>query len=287
MPGVGPVPLGRPIAHTRIHVLGEDGQPVADGEHGEIWIGGRGVAAGYLGRPDLTAERFVSDPFAADGSRMYRTGDIGSLRDGVLQFHGRADDQVKLRGFRIELGDVEAAALAADPAVFEAVAAVRRLAEHDARLVLYVTSRRADAVLPLRLRTVLRETLPPYMRPQHIEVIAHMPHTPNGKIDRNALPQPSAAPARGGMQTRMEYLATLWRDTIGVPEVRPGDNFFELGGDSLLAVDMMARVERDTGVRLSVLQVATGTLETLAQQVSRSEPARGGFFARLRGAFGR
>ena len=304
--GEGPVPLGLPIANTRIHILDEarnllasssgvfehpppappSPRPeAADSPVGEIWIGGSGVAAGYLGRPDLTAERFAPDPFANDGSRMYRTGDLGSLRSGALHFHGRADDQVKLRGFRIELGDVEAAAIAADPAVHEAVAAVRRFAEHDARLVLYVTTRQDDPALPARLRVALRDRLPHYMRPQHIEVIPHMPHTPNGKIDRNALPQPGAAPAHGA-QSRMDYLAALWRETIGVPEVRPSDNFFELGGDSLLAVDMMARVERDTGVRLSVLQVATGTLETLAQQVSRSEPARGGLFARLRNALG-
>ena len=278
---------------SRAAVEGPMARPAAaDFPMGEIWIGGRGVADGYLGRADLTAQRFLPDPFAGDGSRMYRTGDLGSLRGGVLHFHGRADDQVKLRGYRIELGDVEAAA-ANDAGVREAVAAVRRFAEHDARLVLYVSARQAgDATLAARVRAALRESLPPYMRPQHIEVVAAMPKTPNGKIDRNALPLPIGqdAPApsaqAGAVASNDDYLAALWRETIGVDDVRATDNFFELGGDSLLAVDMMARVERDTGVRLSVLAIATGTLETLAQQIARGTPARGGWFARLRGAFG-
>jgi amino acid adenylation domain-containing protein len=292
-PGTGAVPLGAPIANTRIHVLDERLEPVAAGAQGEIWIGGAGVADGYLGRPELTAERFRLDPFAADGSRMYRTGDVGSLRDGVLHFHGRDDDQIKLRGFRIELGDVEAAARG-DAGVREAAAAVRRFGEHDARLVLYVTVRQADEGLAARLRQSLRETLPPYMRPQHIEVIAAMPKTPNGKLDRNALPLPimatavDAAPPATAEVSREDYLAAVWREMIGVTEVRAADNFFELGGDSLLAVDMMARVERDTGVRLSVIAIATGSLETLAQTIARGVPATGGggWLSRLRGAIG-
>jgi amino acid adenylation domain-containing protein len=289
--GHDPVPLGRPIANTRCYVLDADLKPVASGAHGEIWIGGAGVADGYLGRPDLTEERFKSDPFALDGSRIYRTGDIGSVRDGVLYFHGRADDQIKLRGYRIELGEVEAAAVA-DPVVLEAVAMVHSVDETDARLALYITARRADGELAARLRQSLREILPPYMRPQHIEVLATMPKTPNGKIDRNALPlpiAPIAAPAiaPGDGESRDDYLAAIWRAMIGVADVRPADNFFELGGDSLLAVDMMARVERDTGVRLSVLAIATGTLETLAQTIARGAPGSGGgWFSRLRSAIG-
>ena len=287
----GAIPLGWPIANTRIHILDADDQPVAPGAQGEIWIGGAGVADGYLGRADLTAERFKPDPFADDGSRMYRSGDIGSLQGGVLHFHGRADAQVKLRGFRIELGDVETAARA-DPAVREAVAAVRSFGEHDARLVLYVTARDAGNDPGARLRQRLREVLPPYMRPQHIEVLATMPNTPNGKIDRNALPLPimhGAAPAAGAAEggARDEYLAAVWREMIGVDDVRAADNFFELGGDSLLAVDMMARVERDTGVRLSVLAIATGTLETLAQTIaSGASASTGGWFSRLRSVIG-
>ena len=288
-PGQGAVPLGRPIANTRILVLDANDRPLAPGVQGEIWIGGAGVADGYLGRPDLSAERFCVVASASDGGRMYRTGDIGSFRDGVLYFHGRADGQVKLRGFRIELGDVEAAA-STEACVREAIAAVRSFGEHDARLVLYVTQRHADGELAVRLRKKLRESLPPYMRPQHIEVLATMPKTPNGKVDRHALPMPiapiaSPAVAAVGGGARDDYLAAIWRELIGVAEVRPADNFFELGGDSLLAVDMMARVERDTGVRLSVLVIATGTLDTLAQTIARGASSSAvGWFSRLRSA---
>ncbi|MGN6517925.1 MAG: amino acid adenylation domain-containing protein [Dokdonella sp.] len=291
-PGDGPVPLGRPIANTRIHVLDESGHPLGEGEHGEIWIGGDGVADGYLNRPDLTADRFRADPFANDGSRMYRTGDVGSLRDGVLYFHGRADDQVKLRGFRIELGDIEAAAHE-DPLVREAAAAVREFGSHDQRLVLYVTSRDRYGDLAGRLRERLRESLPPYMRPSHIVVLETMPTTPNGKTDRKALPMP---PEQGGHaddapsvphDARVNYLAALWCELIGVAEARADDNFFDLGGDSLLAVDMMARVERETGVRLNVLAIATGTLGSVAEMLPRERTAKqGGWMSRLRGLFG-
>jgi amino acid adenylation domain-containing protein len=290
--GEGPVPLGRPIANTRIHVLDEAGRPLGAGERGEIWIGGDGVADGYLNRPDLTAERFRVDPFADDGSRMYRTGDVGSLEDGVLYFHGRADDQVKLRGFRIELGDIEAAAHE-DPLVREAAAAVREFGSHDQRLVLYVTSRDRYGDLAGRLRERLRESLPPYMRPNHIVVLETMPTTPNGKTDRKALPMPSE---QGGhaddatsapVDARVNYLAALWCELIGVAEARVDDNFFDLGGDSLLAVDMMARVERETGVRLNVLAIATGTLGSVAEMLPRERAAKqGGWMSRLRGLFG-
>lgn len=287
-----PVPLGRPIANTRIHVLDAAGQAVAPGERGEIWIGGDGVADGYLNRPDLTAERFRADPFAADGSRMYRTGDAGSLRDGVLQFHGRIDDQVKVRGFRVELGDIEAAAHE-DPLVREAAAAVREFGPHDQRLVLYVTARDRFGDLATRLRERLRDTLPAYMRPSHIVVVESMPTTPNGKIDRKALPPPAeqaapaAAPAAAVVDARETYLAALWCELIGVAAVQADDNFFDLGGDSLLAVDMLARVERETGTRLNVLAIATGTLASIATALPQeSATLRGGWLSRLRGWIG-
>jgi amino acid adenylation domain-containing protein len=290
--GQGAVPLGRPIAGTRIYVLDEQGKPVADGVHGEICIGGEGVADGYLGRADLTQERFRPDSYVGAGASMYRTGDIGSMQQGVLHFHGRNDDQIKLRGFRVELGDVEAAA-AADPSVSETAAVLHSFGEHDARIVLYVTTRSADSEITTRLRHSLRDALPPYMRPQHIEVLAAMPKTPNGKIDRKALPSPFVpaavvppAPQSPG-DSHSDYLAAIWREIIGVDDVRAADNFFELGGDSLLAVDMMARVERDTGVRLTVLAIATGTLESLSQTIGRGvASANRGWFARLRSAIG-
>lgn len=295
-PGEGVISLGRPIANTRIHVLDGDGQPVAPGAIGEIWIGGEGVAEGYLGRPDLTAARFQPDPFAADGSRMYRTGDLGSLHDGVLQFHGRVDDQVKLRGFRIELGDIEAAAHE-DPLVREAAAAVRDFGDGDQRLVLYVTARDSYGDLAARLRDRLRETLPAYMRPSHFVVLERIPTTPNGKTDRKALPMPTDVALGAGQQQaatvanaddRVAYLASVWRDLVGIAEVHADDNFFELGGNSLLAVDMMARVERETGMRLNILTVATGTLGSIAVMLPDGQAATTstGWLSRLRGALG-
>lgn len=291
-PGDGPVPLGRPIANTRIHLLDKDGHPVADGERGEIWIGGDGVADGYLHRPDLTAERFCLDPFAGDGSRMYRTGDIGSLRDGVLHFHGRADDQVKLRGYRIELGDIEAAALE-DARVRAAAAAVRDFGNGSQRLVLYVVPREGGDEPVAELREHLREALPAYMRPNHIVVLDALPTTPNGKTDRKALPMPAdrgahAAPAAEQPgDARIAYLAALWCELLGLDEARAEDNFFDLGGDSLLAINMIARVERDTGKRLNVLAIATDPLGILADMLPGEGVAkRRGWMARLRGLFG-
>jgi amino acid adenylation domain-containing protein len=287
-PGVGAVPLGRPIANTRIHLLDARGQPVLMGEIGEIWIGGDGVADGYLFRADLSAERFVLDPFAADGSRMYRSGDLGSLREGLLYFHGRVDQQIKLRGYRIEPGDIEAAALA-EPGVRAAVAVVHTVGPNDQRLVLYVVSRGVDPTLAERLREHLRERLPPYMLPQHIEWLEALPQTPNGKIDRNALQPPAAAaglmhktvaPAATEVRAnaladpREEYLAAIWRELIGVEDVRGGDNFFDLGGHSLLAVEFSTRVQRETSVRLALLDIATGTLALLATELPKAAFSR-------------
>ena len=283
--GDGPVALGGPIANTQIHLLDGENRPVAGDARGEIWIGGAGVADGYLGRADLTAERFRPDPFAADGSRMYRTGDIGSLKDGVLHFHGRGDDQVKLRGFRIELGDVESAAYG-DPRVREAAAAVRAFGDNDMRLVLYVVPRETEGDLVASLRDRLRDSVPPYMRPSHIVVLETLPHTPNGKIDRKALPLP---PDDGGASAitgddREHYLAALWREMLGVAQIGSTDNFFELGGDSLLAVAMLTRLGRETGVQLNVMQIANGTLASIAGKLPHGAPLKAGaenWFARL------
>jgi len=262
------VPLGRPLANTRIYVLDARGRPQPPGVIGEIYIGGDGVASGYLHRPDLSAERFLPDPFAADGSRMYRTGDLGSLRDGVLYFHGRCDQQIKIRGYRIEPGEIEALA-AEDPAVAEAVAVAQTFGVNDTRLVLHVAASEAPERLAARLRQRLRERLPPYMLPQHIEVTEALPRTPNGKLDRKALRLPELrelpqAPLAGAAE---HYLATLWCRLIGSEAVAGGDNFFELGGHSLLAMEMAACVQRDCGVRLSLLKIAGSTLAALAAEL--------------------
>jgi acyl carrier protein len=219
---------------------------------------------------------------------MYRTGDRGHFEGDVLHFDGRLDEQLKLRGFRIEPGDIEAATRA-DAGVAEAVAALRQFSPGDTRLVLYVCARQPDADLPARLRERLREALPAYMRPQQIALVDEIPRTPNGKTDRAALarqpladaPAP-APPVTAASDGDTAYLAAIWRELIGVAEVGPADNFFELGGDSLLAVDMLTRVERETGVRLNVIAIAAGTLESLSAQVAMARAAsRGGWFGRL------
>ncbi|GAB3786491.1 non-ribosomal peptide synthetase [Dyella agri] len=279
-PGMDSIPLGKPIANTRLYVLDEHGQPVPPGVVGEIWIAGDGVADGYLHRPDLTAERFVDDPFA-DG-RMYRSGDRGYWRDGQLYFSGRADDQIKIRGYRIEPGDIEAVA-AAEPGVRECVAVARTFSDNDVRLVLYVAA--ADDGLAERLRARLYQQLPAYMQPQHIERLDTLPKTPNGKIDRKALPRPSGAARRGARaqagaltDPRQAYLAAIWCELIGIDQVGVDDSFFDLGGHSLLAAEMVARVQRETSVRLHLLDVASGTLATLAAEL----PAKADDAPRLR-----
>lgn len=191
-PTMDPVPIGTPIANATIHVLDDARQPLAEGKIGEIWIGGAGVADGYCNDAEATAARFVPDPFAADGSRMYRTGDLGSLRDGVLYFHGRIDDQVKLHGYRIEPIEIEAAALT-DPHVHQAAAVVQEQASGDKHLVLFVVAENPPSDLVPRLRATLRTTLPLYMWPRRIEVVAVLPRTPTGKIDRKALATLQAA----------------------------------------------------------------------------------------------
>lgn len=290
----GPVSLGHPIANTVVHVLNEARQPVAAGEIGEIWIGGAGVAQGYLFQPELTAERFVPDPFVGGDARMYRTGDLGSLRNGELQFHGRVDHQVKLRGFRIELGEIEAAAMV-EPGVREAVATACEFGPNDRRLVVYAVARTGDPALAGRLRRSLRTRLPYYMVPQHIEWLAELPQTPNGKIDRKALPLPAAAtavmasrgPAAPALGPCEERLAAIWRELIGVSEVRADDNFFGLGGHPLLAVEMVARVQRETGMRLKLVDIVTGSVGTLARQLpDHAAASPQGLGDRLRRLFG-
>ncbi|MEP6898316.1 MAG: amino acid adenylation domain-containing protein [Rhodanobacter sp.] len=279
-PGTKPIPLGKPIANTQIYVLDAQGRPLPPLVTGEIWIGGDGVSDGYLFRPEMTAERFVTNPFVTGDARMYRTGDLGSWREGNLYFHGRADNQIKIRGYRIEPGEIEAAA-GSDPAVQECVAVARRFGDNDMRLVLYVAADNHRPDLIEHLRERLRERLPAYMRPQHIEWLQTLPKTPNGKIDRQALPAPKSAnmagtasePASGSAgltgltDPRQHYLASIWCELVGIKQVRASDNFFDIGGHSLLAVEFTARVQRETGVRLGLLAVATSTLASLATEL--------------------
>ncbi|MDA0638053.1 amino acid adenylation domain-containing protein [Nonomuraea sp. MCN248] len=257
------VPIGAPIANTTLYVLDAALSPVPIGVPGELFIGGAGLARGYLNRPALTAERFVPDPYGPPGSRLYRTGDLVRRRpDGVLEFLGRLDAQVKLRGLRIEPGEIEAA-LRALPAVGDAAVIVR-----DDRLVAYVTPNAGltgtdaldQALDHGALRAELKKTLPDYMVPAGYVTLAALPLSPNGKLDRRRLPAPVAARDAAvefiAPDTPTERtLAAIWGDLLGVEAVGVADDFFDLGGHSLLATQVVARLRQEAGAEVSVMDV--------------------------------
>jgi amino acid adenylation domain-containing protein len=248
--------IGRPIANARTYVLDARGAPAAVGVAGELYVGGAGVARGYLGRAALTAERFVPDPFSVDGgARMYRTGDLGRWRaDGTLEFLGRTDFQVKVRGFRIELGEIEAA-LRSHDAVRDALVLAREDASGDKRLVAYYLADEMVAVEALRAH--LGERLPEYMVPAAYVWMQAYPLTPNGKVDRKALlaPEGDAFSARGYEAPAGETekaVAAIWAELLGAERIGRHDHFFELGGHSLLAVRVVSRVRQALGVEAEI-----------------------------------
>ncbi|MDQ6819898.1 MAG: amino acid adenylation domain-containing protein [Actinomycetota bacterium] len=276
-------PIGRPIAGAKVYILDEHREPVPIGVPGELYAGGACVARGYLKRPELTAERFLEDPFSgAAGARMYRTGDLGRhLPGGDIAFLGRADDQIKIRGFRVELGEVESI-VASHPAVAEAVAALHHHGE-VARLVAYVVPRDGVEVDPYELQAHARRVAPDYMVPQQIVVVGRIALTPSGKIDRRALPVPNGQVAdvrRVPPHTELERaLADIWRRLLGLEEVGVEDDFFELGGHSLLAVQLAHAVQDELGRTCTLPMVFRDpTIRALASElraggVDATEPA--------------
>ncbi|RKH60419.1 non-ribosomal peptide synthetase [Corallococcus aberystwythensis] len=251
-----PVPIGRPIAHSQAYVLDALGAPVPVGVAGELHVGGDGLAWGYLHQPAQTAERFVPHPFSTTpGARLYRTGDrVRWRQDGVLDFLGRDDSQVKVRGFRIEPGEVEAA-LKASPGVEDASVVVREDAPGDKRLVAYVTGSRVDVG---ELRAHLSTRLPAHMVPSAFVKLERLPLTPSGKVDRKALPSPDMRAGQDSYVAPREgwesLVAELWAPLLGVPRVGAHDHFFELGGHSLLATRVVSRLrdvlQQDVPLRL-------------------------------------
>ncbi|MFI9101868.1 amino acid adenylation domain-containing protein [Streptomyces fildesensis] len=249
----GPVPIGRPCAGATAHVLDEAGRPVADGARGELWIGGSRLANGYAGRPELTAERFVEH---ASLGRLYRTGDLVSCRqDGVLDFHGRADDQVKVRGFRIEPGEIEHL-LREQPEVDDAAVTVRRPAEGDARLAAFVVAAPGPVPRAETLRTRLAEQLPAHLVPDELTFVERLPLTVSGKVDRRAL-----ADLRGVTVTEdraepltplQQAVADVWSHALGCEVARADADFIAYGGHSLLALIVTDDLREELGVTLSL-----------------------------------
>lgn len=268
--GAGPVPIGRPVWNTRLYVLDAARQPCPPGVLGELFLAGRQLADGYLGRPELTASRFVDDPFGPPGSRMYRTGDLARWgADGEVEYLGRTDHQVKLRGQRIELGEVETA-LAARPGVDGSCAVVV-----EDRLVGYVTGD-ADGVA---LRAALARELPEHLVPAAVVVLESFPLSPNGKLDRRELPAPVFSGGAGGEGRRPasgseEVLTRLFAEVLGVGQVGPDDAFFDLGGTSLLAVRLVARVREECAAELTIGSLFEApTPAALAGRIEAAGPA--------------
>jgi len=277
----GDVPIGRAVPNARTYVLDRDLELVPAAVVGELYVGGAGLARGYLGRPDLTADRFVPNPFAAAdgtgaGSRLYRTGDLALLRnDGDLEFRGRADDQVKVRGFRIELGEIEAV-LRRQAGVRDAVVAVREDSPGQKRLVAYVVPAGEPAPSISDLRQALKESLPDYMVPAAFVVLAALPMTPSGKVNRRALPAPdmgrpnldsSYMPPHTPVQ---QMLAEAWSDLLGIERIGIHDDFFQLGGHSLLVAKLATRIRQAFKVELSLIEVFKNpTVAQLAEAVEK------------------
>ncbi len=271
------LPIGRPIANTKIYILSKALQPMPIGIAGDLYVSGPGLARGYLNRPEITAEKFVDDPFEP-GARMYKTGDLAKyLPTGEIEFAGRTDDQVKIRGYRVELEEIEAV-LGAHNGVHEVVVIARENSSGEKNLVAYLVPSREQVPTASELRTYLKSKLPAYMVPAAVVLLEAMPKTPNGKVDKRALPAPKAA----DFAATQEYiapsneieskLASLWEIVLDKKPIGVRDNFFELGGHSLLAARLMHRIEQQLGQRLPLAALLQApTIEQLARVMNRSE----------------
>ncbi|WP_175797739.1 non-ribosomal peptide synthetase/type I polyketide synthase [Burkholderia ambifaria] len=268
------VPIGRPIANTRLYIVDTQLQPVPIGVAGELLIGGTPVGRGYHGEPELSAEKFIADPFSADPhARLYRTGDLARYRpDGNIEFLGRIDHQIKLRGLRIEPGEVEAA-LASHPLVEAAVVALRG-ADDSARLVAWLRSSHPEAELIPAVRGHLRQRLPDYMVPSAFVVVPAFEQLPNGKLDRARLPEPGDGLDHVAPANALEaQLTAIWQEVLGQARISMTANFFELGGNSLSATKVAARIRRDLQVKLEIRSLFSHpTISSLAKRIADTQP---------------
>jgi acyl-CoA synthetase (AMP-forming)/AMP-acid ligase II/acyl carrier protein len=270
------VPIGKPLANTEIYLLDTNLEPTPTGVAGELCIGGAGVALGYINRPEITAERFIDSPFGDPGSRLYRTGDLARwLPDGNIEFLGRADRQLKIRGFRIEPGEIEAV-LERNEGVRAAAVVPWERRPGDVRLIAYYEpTGSAEPPDPEVLRDTLAAELPAFMVPSAFISVTAFPLTPNGKVDRAALPQPEsvdfADPAAEPLRTEMEFaVAKLWSEVLDVEVAGANDNFFALGGHSLLAARVISRLNSQAGVDLTLRAIFEApTVNALAALVDR------------------
>ncbi len=273
------LPIGRPIANTRIYILGKNLQPLPVGIAGDLYVSGPGLARGYLNRPEITAEKFVADPFRAEpGARMYKTGDLARyLANGEIEFAGRTDDQVKIRGYRVELEEIEAV-LGSHAGVREVVVAARENASGEKNMVAYVVPAREQVPTASALRLHLKQKLPHYMVPSAFVLLEAMPKTPNGKVDKRALP----APKNTDYAETQEYVApsdeletqltAIWETVLDKKPIGIRDNFFELGGHSLLAARLMHRIEQSMGQRLPLAALLQApTVEQLSGLLRREK----------------
>ncbi|MDP3980809.1 MAG: non-ribosomal peptide synthetase, partial [Chlamydiota bacterium] len=280
------VPIGRPVANTQIYILDSERQIVPIGVIGELAIGGVQVAKGYLNRPELTSEKFINDPFRPHTNAMlYRTGDLARTRsDGAIEFLGRMDHQIKIRGYRVELGEIESTILQ-HPLIQETAVILSHHIQNDTVLVGYIIPRAnqcSEKELTADLRNFLKATLPSYMIPRIFVILESMPMFPNGKVNRQALPSPTQTESKiiedetvAPRNNAEVLLIKIWKKVLETDQVSIHDNFFDIGGHSLLSLEVISRIYKETGIRLSPRTMLMNSLEQIAPHLIDDTSSRG------------